>query len=311
MDYDALFGPNLTCPLGGVVEVMRSTDRGLLSCLPSETLEAIIPRLSKVTGLPVLNEQGRVVGVISRKDIIRVRKANGSLEDPVSKHMTAPAITLPVTASVQEAADLMLSKKIRRLPVVDSDGFPVGILSRSDIFKPLFAEQYMQYMDKEVAALQGQAKKTKKISWNVKYLYDGDCSMCQSLKRVLERQDKGQGRIKFVNIADPAYNPSKNMGISYDEAMTTIHAIRPDGSVLYGTEALNAMFNEVGLGWAVKLSENPIFQKIINIIYDFLSHNRIQLGGALDAVIAAKRVEMSKQGVSTCGDVDEECAVEW
>lgn len=37
----------------------------------------------------------------------------------------------------------------------------------------------------------------------------------------------------------------------------------------------------------------------------------LQLGGALDAVIAAKRVEMSKQGVQTCGDVDEECTVEW
>lgn len=46
---------------------MRSRERGVLSCTPAETLESIIPRLSKVTGLPVLNEQGKVVGVISRK----------------------------------------------------------------------------------------------------------------------------------------------------------------------------------------------------------------------------------------------------
>jgi hypothetical protein len=83
---------------------MRSNARGVLSCVPSETLEVgadlftskslcstpvavclhnlglmlfagillgceqeIIPKLSKVTGLPVLNEQGFVVGVISRK----------------------------------------------------------------------------------------------------------------------------------------------------------------------------------------------------------------------------------------------------
>jgi hypothetical protein len=44
-------------------------------------------------------------------------------------------------------------------------------------------------------------------------------------------QDNGKGRIKFVNIAADDYNPSKNMGIEYEEAMETIHAILPDGSV--------------------------------------------------------------------------------
>lgn len=44
----------------------------------------------------------------------------------VEKHMTSPAITISRAASVQEAADLMLAKKIRRLPVVDENGFPCG-----------------------------------------------------------------------------------------------------------------------------------------------------------------------------------------
>jgi len=48
------------------------------------------------------------------------------MKERVSKHMTSPAITLPVTASVQEAADVMLEKKIRRLPIVDAEGQPVG-----------------------------------------------------------------------------------------------------------------------------------------------------------------------------------------
>jgi len=60
------------------------------------------------------------------QDIIRVRKAGGSMKERVSRHMTAPAITMCVTASVQEAADLMLEKKIRRLPIVDAEGVPVG-----------------------------------------------------------------------------------------------------------------------------------------------------------------------------------------
>ncbi len=44
----------------------------------------------------------------------------------VRQHMTTPALTVGVSATVQEAAELMLKKKIRRLPVVDDQGFPVG-----------------------------------------------------------------------------------------------------------------------------------------------------------------------------------------
>ena len=52
------------------------------------------------------------------------------------------------------------------------------------------------------------------------------------VSQLLERQDGGRGRILFVDVSDSGYNPSLNMGISYDEAMTTIHAVRPDGSVV-------------------------------------------------------------------------------
>ena len=55
-----------------------------------------------------------------------MRKAKGSLLATVGSQMTTPAITILASASVQEAADLMLSKKIRRLPVVDDEGYPVG-----------------------------------------------------------------------------------------------------------------------------------------------------------------------------------------
>lgn len=76
--------------------------------------------------------------------------------------------------------------------------------------------------------------------------------------------------------------------------------------MLLGTDALRALFDTVGLGWAVRLSEVPLFAKLLEVVYDFLSANRIVLGGALDGLIAAKRMDMSKKGVETCGDVDEE-----
>ena len=104
----------------------KSTAGPFLTASPDETLERVIEKLSKVTGMPVLDTAGRVIGVISRKDIIKVRKAAGSLADTVGQHMASPAITVGPRTPVKDAADLMLSRKIRRLPVVDSEGKPLG-----------------------------------------------------------------------------------------------------------------------------------------------------------------------------------------
>jgi CBS-domain-containing membrane protein len=46
---------------------MRTSEAGVLSAKPTERLDSLIPRLNKVSGLPVLDADGKVVGVISRK----------------------------------------------------------------------------------------------------------------------------------------------------------------------------------------------------------------------------------------------------
>lgn len=199
MDWQELLSPVTTCPLGCVEAIMHgapSHGETVLLAKPSETLQAIIPRLSKVraappparagtdrrnarrnarggerlrrsqldacsserrpslrlrcpspqprkpptntrhhaprgaprqvTGLPVVGLDGRVVGVISRKDIIKVRQQGGSLQERVKAHMTSPAITVTPGTAVEEAGQLMLREGIRRLPVVDADGKPLG-----------------------------------------------------------------------------------------------------------------------------------------------------------------------------------------
>lgn len=301
--HEEVYSSEMSCPMGGVEAIMRKASQGILTTTPDVTLQSIIPLLNKVTGLPVLGEDGTVVGVISRKDIIRVRNAAGVLSDKVAKHMTAPAITVPLRATVEEAADIMLQYGIRRLPVVDDAGRPLGVVSRSDIFKPL--GDYTKVMEEEVALLLGKG------SWQIKYLFDGSCPICSSMKELLERQDKGAGRIIFVDVSAGNYRPSKNMGISVDEAMTTIHAIRPDGSVLQGTDAIRAMYTVVGLGWLAFLMELPLFTNAVDVLYEFISRNRISLGAAMDTLLAGKKLQMSKQGVTTCSDVDEECSVDW
>lgn len=51
--------------------------------------------------------------------------------------------------------------------------------------------------------------------------------------------------------------------------------------VFQGTAALELLFGTVGLGWAVNLMELPIISKLVDLLYEFLSANRISLGNAL------------------------------
>lgn len=50
-----------------MIGIMRTTSEGVLTVKPTETLEETIPKLNKVSGLPVIGDDGKVVGVISRK----------------------------------------------------------------------------------------------------------------------------------------------------------------------------------------------------------------------------------------------------
>eukprot|EP00967_Tisochrysis_lutea_P136592 scaffold243863_cov22-Tisochrysis_lutea.AAC.1 len=55
------------CCAGGVAKVMRPYERGLIKCTPGDSLEGIIPSLTQITGMPVVNDARRVVGIISKK----------------------------------------------------------------------------------------------------------------------------------------------------------------------------------------------------------------------------------------------------
>jgi CBS domain-containing protein len=92
----------------------------------------------RISGVPVVDRDGYVVGVLSQTDLLRARFIDHlwSVFQGLSvRHlMTAPAVTATADASIEEAAALMERNQIHRLVVVDADGrTPVGILSVSDL----------------------------------------------------------------------------------------------------------------------------------------------------------------------------------
>jgi CBS-domain-containing membrane protein len=113
-----------------------------------ESIEAAtsLLRSYSITGLPVVDEWGALVGVISQTDLVAIqdsgvsrliRTRQSALR--VGELMTSPAVTVSMTDSLREAARLMLDNRVHRLVAIDAAGRPVGVLSSID-FVALYAE---------------------------------------------------------------------------------------------------------------------------------------------------------------------------
>jgi CBS domain-containing protein len=89
----------------------------------------------RIGALPVI-ESGGIAGIMSERDVIYCLRDHGpeALEWPVSKVMSAPAITAEPSMDVLTALALMTQRRIRHLPVVEN-GRLLGIVSIGDLVK--------------------------------------------------------------------------------------------------------------------------------------------------------------------------------
>mmetsp|Transcript_8087 Transcript_8087/g.36296 ORF Transcript_8087/g.36296 Transcript_8087/m.36296 type:complete len:826 (-) Transcript_8087:111-2588(-) len=144
-------------------------------------------------------------------------------------------------------------------------------------------------------------------NWELKYLYDGGCTVCNSLVKLLKSK-KGHEKIWFEDIADPKYSPDKNEGITFEEAMATIHVIKSkDATTMTGMEALTALYDITGMGWLFKLAKLPVLSSAAEIAYKVVSKNRQSMGGAADGLLALGRINMEEKGEGSCTDLEGEC----
>jgi CBS domain-containing protein len=94
--------------------------------------------LHGVSGLPVVDAAGALVGVVSQTDLLHARSTEGLWHAwpglAVRHLMTRPAVSVDADTGLDEAAELMERLRIHRLVVVADDGrSPVGVLSVSDL----------------------------------------------------------------------------------------------------------------------------------------------------------------------------------
>ncbi|WP_406728555.1 CBS domain-containing protein [Streptomyces sp. GD-15H] len=106
----------------------------------------------KVSALPVLEGEGRVVGVVSEADLLPKEEFRDSDPDrfvqrrrlpdlakagalTAGELMSTPAVTVHADAPLAEAARIMAQRRVKRLPVVNAEGLLEGVISRVDLLK--------------------------------------------------------------------------------------------------------------------------------------------------------------------------------
>ncbi|MFJ3929868.1 MULTISPECIES: CBS domain-containing protein [unclassified Streptomyces] len=87
-----------------------------------------------ITAVPVVDDEGRPVGVVSEADLLR-RHTGGTGADTAEGLMSSPAVVARPGWSAVQAARVMEDRHIKRLPVVADDGRLVGVVSRSDLLQ--------------------------------------------------------------------------------------------------------------------------------------------------------------------------------
>ncbi|MDJ1135497.1 CBS domain-containing protein [Streptomyces iconiensis] len=106
----------------------------------------------KVSALPVLEGEGRVIGVVSEADLLPKEEFRDAVPSPdggtrhvtdlakagastAEELMSTPVVTVRADATLAEAARIMARRQVKRLPVTGPDGLLEGVISRSDLLK--------------------------------------------------------------------------------------------------------------------------------------------------------------------------------
>jgi len=138
-----------------VKAILAEKGRDVMTLRSGETIEGAVKTLAqyKIGALVVTSANGKIEGILSERDIVRVFAAEGAaaLKMPVSAAMTSKVKTCSESATVNEVMEVMTLGRFRHLPV-EKNGVLAGIISIGDVVKRRIqdiereAEEIKQYI---------------------------------------------------------------------------------------------------------------------------------------------------------------------
>jgi CBS domain-containing protein len=120
-----------------ISSILATKSHQIITIAPDQTIREVVVLLARhnIGALPVIDETGSLVGIISERDIIR-RSANteNPFSEPVQSVMTRKVITGLPQDDIISVVHTMTEKRFRHLPILDG-GKLIGIISIGDIVK--------------------------------------------------------------------------------------------------------------------------------------------------------------------------------
>ena len=126
-----------------VLDVLKHKGDNVLTVVPDQTIASVVDVLTRnrIGATPVVDQHGRLIGIISERDIIHGLAEYGDavLALPVSRLMTREVVTCSLADAIVSLMEVMTNRRIRHLPVVEN-GRLRGIVSIGDVVKQRLAE---------------------------------------------------------------------------------------------------------------------------------------------------------------------------
>jgi CBS domain-containing protein len=112
----------------------------VITASPRTTVKTAMQMMiqNEISGLPIVDAQNRCVGIYSEFDAL-LQGASGPLDVPI--RFSPKVSSLKPNAHYKDGLLLLAKTKFKRIPIIDSKGMLVGVLSRSDLLKALFEDQ--------------------------------------------------------------------------------------------------------------------------------------------------------------------------
>ncbi len=112
---------------------------GVVTIQPESTIEEAIELLlqKRVSGLPVVDAEGSLVGMITEYALLALVYDKNVLRDLVGQFMTRQLLSVEFDTPITEIANQFILHRVRRLPVT-RNGRLVGLVSRSDVLRGLY-----------------------------------------------------------------------------------------------------------------------------------------------------------------------------
>lgn len=125
-------------------EFLNSANQTLSTVAPNDKVYHALTIMAErnLSALPVVKNK-ELVGILSERDYARkvILQGKRSRETDVSEIMTAKLVTIAPDKTVNDCMAVMTERRIRHLPIVNSEGEMIGIISIGDVMKVIMEEQ--------------------------------------------------------------------------------------------------------------------------------------------------------------------------